>query len=80
MAQDGVLAQHEAEATSGAEVIDHAINQITTRTTLVTHMATEMRKETSAVLAAAHVEMGSSNQVHLVAFSAQAFESSSYKQ
>ena len=62
MAQDGVLAQ---QATSGAEVIDHAINQITTRTTLVTHMATEMRKETSAVLAAAHVEMGSSNQVHL---------------
>ena len=61
MAQDGVLAQ---QATSGAEVIDHAINQITTRTTLVTHMATEMRKETSAVLAAAHIEMGSSSQVH----------------
>ena len=65
MAQDGVLAPHEAAATSGAEVIDHAINQITTRTTLVTQMATEMRKETSAVLAAAHVEMGSSSQVHL---------------
>jgi hypothetical protein len=65
MAQDGVLAPHEAAATSGAEVIDHAINQITTRTTLVTQMATEMRKETSAVLAAAHIEMGSSSQVHL---------------
>ena len=63
MAQDGVLAPDEAAATSGAEVIDHAINQITTRTTLVTQMATEMRKETSAVLAAA--QMGSSSQVHL---------------
>ena len=54
MEEDGVL---EPTSTPGAEVIDHAVNQIALRTTLVAQMTTETRKESAAVLAAAQAEM-----------------------
>ena len=54
MAADG----HEHADAPDADVIDHAVSQITLRTTLVTQMTSEVRKESAAALAAAQAEMG----------------------